>query len=350
MFRQLYLTPYAPYLGAYGRRSPSRPTPSCTDGAAAARGRRARRRPEIDGADGDGIVAAMRGRLLLASSRPALRRARASRRAASASPSPSSTSPASPSPRSSAPSCAPACAAGSPPASRSCPTPRSSAPSPSAASSAATPSPACAASARWSWCVASSRRPSRSSAPRTSSTTLELVDLGEGKSIATANDDCTACNMKEVNDGLSNAAAALKMQLEPPPGAAPPRRRRRRYRTARRAAPPHRGLYIGLAAASGALFVASVVTLAVSAAYHGKSNCDSVLPRGRALPDALQRHARHRARRHRHAAVRRRHRDLRLQAARKSARAVALVPTVGVGARPRSICTSAGSHRLAPSL
>ncbi|HEX9104046.1 MAG TPA: hypothetical protein VF997_17665, partial [Polyangia bacterium] len=41
------------------------------------------------------------------------------------------------------------------------------------------------------------------------STTLELIDLGEGKSIATANDDCTACNMKEVNDGLSNAAAAL---------------------------------------------------------------------------------------------------------------------------------------------
>src|SRR3954467_8527834 len=48
-------------------------------------------------------------------------------------------------------------------------------------------------------------------------TTLELVHLGEGKSIATANDDCTACNMKEVNDGLSNAAAALKMQIEPPP-------------------------------------------------------------------------------------------------------------------------------------
>ena len=53
-------------------------------------------------------------------------------------------------------------------------------------------------------------------------TTLELVDLGEGKVIATANDDCTACNMKEVNDGLSNAAAALKTQLEPPTGAPPP--------------------------------------------------------------------------------------------------------------------------------
>ncbi|HEX8954121.1 MAG TPA: hypothetical protein VF945_19835, partial [Polyangia bacterium] len=51
------------------------------------------------------------------------------------------------------------------------------------------------------------------------STTLELIDLGEGKSIATANDDCTACNMKEVNDGLSNAAAALKTQLEPATGA-----------------------------------------------------------------------------------------------------------------------------------
>jgi hypothetical protein len=114
-------------------------------------------------------------------------------------------------------------------------------------------------------------------------TTLELVDLGEGKSIATANDDCTACNMKEVNDGLSNAAAALKMQLEPPPGApsppgAPP------AGAPVETAPPHRGLYIGLATASGALFLASVVTLAVSAAYHGKTNCDSSFPAGERCP------------------------------------------------------------------
>jgi hypothetical protein len=112
-------------------------------------------------------------------------------------------------------------------------------------------------------------------------TTLELVDLGEGKSIATANDDCTACNMKEVNDGLSNAAAALKVQLELPP--APP------------APPPqpppapvetnsHRGLYIGLATASGALFIGSVVTLAVSAAYHGKTNCSSSFPSDERCP------------------------------------------------------------------
>ena len=112
-------------------------------------------------------------------------------------------------------------------------------------------------------------------------TTLELVDLGDGKSIATATDDCTACNMKEVNDGLSNAAAALKMQLEPPVGAPPP------VGTpppAHDTPPPHRGLYIGLATASGALFVASVVTLAVSAAYHGKGNCDSSLPAGERCP------------------------------------------------------------------
>jgi hypothetical protein len=112
-------------------------------------------------------------------------------------------------------------------------------------------------------------------------TTLELVDLGEGKVIATASDDCTACNMKEVNDGLSNAAAALKTQLEPPQGAPPP---------PGPTAPPlenqpsHRGLYIGLAVTSGALFVASVVTLAVSAAYHGKSNCDGSLPAGERCP------------------------------------------------------------------
>jgi hypothetical protein len=109
-------------------------------------------------------------------------------------------------------------------------------------------------------------------------TTLELIDLGDGKSVATANDDCTACNMKEVNDGLSNAAAALKMQLEPsapPPPASPP---------PVDTTPPHRGLYIGLAAASGALFLASVVTLAVSAAYHGKSSCGDDFPAGERCP------------------------------------------------------------------
>ena len=120
--------------------------------------------------DGDGIVAAMRVRLGRSCSSLPRRAPRAlhAAAAASASPSPSSTSPASRSPRSSAPSCAPACAAGSPPASTSSPTPRSSAPSPSAASPAATRSPACAASASWSWCGAWSRRPSRSSAVPTS--------------------------------------------------------------------------------------------------------------------------------------------------------------------------------------
>ena len=113
-------------------------------------------------------------------------------------------------------------------------------------------------------------------------TTLELVDLGEGKTIATANDDCTACNMKEVNDGLSNAAAALKMQLEPATGAPLPATGTPPGPV--ETAPSHRGLYIGLAAASGALFVASVVTLAVSAAYHGKSNCGSSLPAGERCP------------------------------------------------------------------
>jgi hypothetical protein len=80
-----------------------------------------------------------------------------------------------------------------------------------------------------------------------------------------------------VNDGLSNAAAALKMQLEPPAGAnpLPP--------TTPTPSPvmetqPHRGLYIGLATGSAALFVASVVSLAVSAAFHGKTNCDASFP------------------------------------------------------------------------
>jgi hypothetical protein len=47
---------------------------------------------------------------------------------------------------------------------------------------------------------------------------------------------------------------------------------------------PHHALYVGLAAASGALFVASVVTLAVSAAFHGKSNCESSFPAGERCP------------------------------------------------------------------
>ncbi|HEX9101803.1 MAG TPA: hypothetical protein VF997_06350, partial [Polyangia bacterium] len=47
---------------------------------------------------------------------------------------------------------------------------------------------------------------------------------------------------------------------------------------------PHRALYIGLAAASGALFAGSVVTLAVAGAYHGKSNCDASLPAGERCP------------------------------------------------------------------
>ncbi len=113
-------------------------------------------------------------------------------------------------------------------------------------------------------------------------TTLELIDLGEGKSIATANDDCTACNMKEVNDGISNAAAALKMQLEPAPGTAPPPTPPVTPPPVE--APSHRGLYIGLAVASGALFVGSVVTLAVAAAYNGKTNCDATLPAGERCP------------------------------------------------------------------
>lgn len=114
------------------------------------------------------------------------------------------------------------------------------------------------------------------------STRLELIDLGEGRPVATAKDDCTTCRMQEVYDGVSNAAAQLKMQLEPQPGAPPPL-----------GAPPpppqdttpnHRGLYIGLAAGSGALFLASVITLAVSGAYHGKTTCDSSFPTGERCP------------------------------------------------------------------
>ena len=101
------------------------------------------------------------------------------------------------------------------------------------------------------------------------------------------------------------------MQLEPTaatttptPSPAPPRRP---------AAAPHRaGCTSGSATASGALFVASVVTLAVSAAFTRQEQLRRQPAGRRALPHALQRHAGHRHRRHRHAAVRRRHRHPRL--------------------------------------
>jgi hypothetical protein len=113
--------------------------------------------------------------------------------------------------------------------------------------------------------------------------TLELIDLADGKVAASAKDNCDVCTMKEVNDGLSNAAAALRMQLEgttaqaaPPLAAAPP--------PPPAEAPSHRTLYIGLAAASAGLFVASVVTLGVSGALHGHPNCDSNFPNDRLCP------------------------------------------------------------------
>ncbi len=111
--------------------------------------------------------------------------------------------------------------------------------------------------------------------------TLELVDLGEGKTIATANDDCTACRTKEVNDGLSNAAAALRMQLEPPAAqpALPPS-----TTPAPAEAPSHRNLYIGLAAGSGALAVASVITVIVAGEYHNRATCGSDFPAGERCP------------------------------------------------------------------
>jgi hypothetical protein len=108
---------------------------------------------------------------------------------------------------------------------------------------------------------------------------LELIDLSDGRTLASAKDNCDVCTMKEVNDGLSNAAAALRMQLEAPPaapGAAPlppppptptPSEQ-----------PTRRTLWLGLTGAAAGLLAASVVTLAVSAAYHGHSHCDGSLP------------------------------------------------------------------------
>jgi hypothetical protein len=114
--------------------------------------------------------------------------------------------------------------------------------------------------------------------------TLELIDLGDGKTVASHKDNCDVCTMKEVNDGISNAAAALRMQLEPPAGAPAPTPAAVPVAAPGEAPPSHRALYIGLAAGAGALFVASVITLAVSGAYHGDLNCDSSFPAGERCP------------------------------------------------------------------
>jgi hypothetical protein len=101
---------------------------------------------------------------------------------------------------------------------------------------------------------------------------LELIDLGDGKVVASAKDNCDVCTMKEVNDGLSNAAAALRMQVEPPaPPAAPP------------APPPpetklRRSTWLILTGVGAAVLAAGAVSLGVSAAYDGHGNCDSSLP------------------------------------------------------------------------
>lgn len=114
---------------------------------------------------------------------------------------------------------------------------------------------------------------------------LALVDLGDGKTAASAHDNCDVCTMKEVNDGLSNAAAALRMQLDATqPGGAPPPPPPASGAPPPAEAPSHRTLYLGLAGVAGGLFVASAVTLAVSAAYHGHASCDASFPKDERCP------------------------------------------------------------------
>jgi hypothetical protein len=111
---------------------------------------------------------------------------------------------------------------------------------------------------------------------------LELVDLADGKTAASAKDNCDVCTMKEVNDGLSNAAAALRMQVEPstPTGGV--------AAAAPAEAPSRRTLWIGLTGASAAVLVAGIVTFAISYAYDGRTNCGSELPAGDQCPTSYR--------------------------------------------------------------
>jgi hypothetical protein len=100
---------------------------------------------------------------------------------------------------------------------------------------------------------------------------LELIDLGDGKTIASAKDNCDVCTMKEVNDGLSNAAAALRMQVEPPAPPPVPPAPVTESRT-------KRSTWLILTGVGAAVFVAGAVSLGISSAYDGKTNCSSSLP------------------------------------------------------------------------
>jgi hypothetical protein len=107
---------------------------------------------------------------------------------------------------------------------------------------------------------------------------VEMIDLGDGKVVASAKDNCDVCTMKEVNDGLSNAAAALRMQIEPPQPPQPPR-------PPQPETPSQRPLWIGLAGGAAGLLAGSVVAFAVSYAYDGRHSCDSSLPANDGCPN-----------------------------------------------------------------
>jgi hypothetical protein len=69
--------------------------------------------------------------------------------------------------------------------------------------------------------------------PSNFKTSLELIDLPTDKRYK-ASDPCFACTLQEVNDGISNAAASLKTQLDaaeaPPPPPHPPGPTEKPYR------------------------------------------------------------------------------------------------------------------------
>jgi len=107
-------------------------------------------------------------------------------------------------------------------------------------------------------------------------TSLQVVDVRDGTELASSEHTCDVCNRNESNEDLSGFASQIGAKLKPaepkPPVEAPPLK-------PVEVANPRRTLYLALGGTAAGLFVASLITVAVTGAYHGQENCDAAFPK-----------------------------------------------------------------------